>query len=107
MHFLGRLDSKNGIGVNRLIKEGAILVTCVNDIIDEISEFQNLTKKIVKHNVLVKKEYRKIYSILNDEPMSADEISLKTNNSVKCTLNLLSLMELEDLIEEIVGVRIC
>lgn len=101
--FLGRLDSKNGVGVNRLIKEGAIMVTSINDIIDEIPEFKKLKKRIVKQNEFVKKEYRKIYNILNDEPISLDEICLKTNNSIQATLNLLSLMELEDLIEEIVG----
>ena len=97
----------NGIGVNKLIKEGAIMAISPNDIIDEIPEFQNLKKKVSNQNNYVKKEYRRIYSILNDEPISVDEISLKTNNSIKCTLNLLSLMELEDLIQEIVGARIC
>ena len=77
------------------------------DIIDEIPEFRNLNKKIVKYNSFVKKEYRKIYSVLNDEPISLDEISIETKNSIQCTLNLLSLMELEDLVEEIVGARIC
>lgn len=99
----GRLDSKNGIGVNRLIKEGAIMVTYVNDIIDEIPEFQSLTKEIRLQNNFVKKEYRKIYNYLSDEPSSLDEICFKTNNGVKETLNLLSLMELDNLIEEIVG----
>lgn len=106
MQFLGRLDSKNGIGVNKLIKEGAILVTSPNDIIDELPAFKLLEKKIVQNN-FVKKEYRKIYSILNDEPISIDEISIKTNNTIKATLNLLTLMELEDLVQEIIGVRIC
>ena len=100
----GRLDSKNGIGVNNLIKRGAIMVTSAKDIVDEIPKFQFLIKRIPKRNDFVKKEYRKIYSILNDEPISIDEICSKTNNSISATLNLLSLMELDDLIEEIVGV---
>lgn len=102
--FPGRLDSKNGVGVNRLIQEGALMVVSANDIIHKIPEFQELTKEIPKRNSFVKKEYRKIYSILNDEPIPLDEICRKTNNSIPATLNLLSLMELEDLIEEIVGV---
>ena len=104
LQFLGRLDIIGGIGVNRLIKEGAIMVTNVKDIINNIPEFQELKKENIKQNYFVKKEYRKIYSILNDEPCSLDEISFKTGNTSKCTLNLLSLMELEDLVEEIVGV---
>lgn len=100
----GRLDSKNGIGVNKLIKRGAIMVTSVKDIIDEIPKFQSLIKEIPKRTEFVKKEYRRIYSILNDEPLCIDEICQKTNNSISATLNLLSLMELDDLIEEVVGV---
>ena len=100
----GRLDSKNGVGVNRLIKEeGAIMTISVGDIIDEIPEFQDLVKEISKQNDFVKKEYRKIYSILNEEPLGLDEICFKTNNSIQATLNLLSMMEMDDLIEEIVG----
>ena len=99
----GRLDSKNGIGVNRLIKEGAIMAISVNDIIDEIPEFQDLKKESFPKNNFVKKEYRKIYTYLNDEPIGIDELCLKTNNSIQATLNLLSLMEIDDLVEEIVG----
>ena len=99
----GRLDSKNGVGVNRMIKEGAIMVVSANDIIQEVPEFQNLSKNISIKNDFVKKEYRKIYSFLNDEPVSLDELCIKTNNGVQETLNLLSLMEIDDLIEEIVG----
>lgn len=103
LHFLGRLDSTNGVGVNHLIKEGAIMTISVKDIISEIPEFQNLVKPVPVNNSFIKKEYRRIYSILNEEPITLDEISIKTNNSIQATLNLLSLMELDDLIEEIVG----
>lgn len=104
----GRLDTVNGRGVNILIKNGAILASSPSDIIDEIPEFQQLKKKIVvKHNTSVKREYRKIYNVLSDIPVSLDEISIRTQNNIKCSLKLLSLMELDDLIEEIPGVRIC
>ena len=108
MQYLGRLDSKNGVGVNILIRKGAILANSPNDIIEEIPEFQNLKgKKISYHNSCIKREYRRIYDVLNDFPISLDEISIKTKNSVKCTMKLLSLMEIEDVIDEIPGVRVC
>ena len=68
---------------------------------------QGIERIFVKHNDFVKKEYRKIYNILTDIPISIDEISIKTQNDIKCTSNLLSLMEIEDLIDEIPGARIC
>ena len=103
LRFLGRLDTTNGVGVNRLIKEGAIMCISPNDIIEEIPEFQGLEKRFIKRSSIIKKEYRKIYNLLNDEPISLDEICLKTNNTIQATINLLGLMELDDLIEEKVG----
>ena len=79
------------------------MVISASDIIEKIPEFQILNKEIPKRNNFVKKEYRKIYSILDEDPISLDEICIKTNNEIEPTLNLLSLMELDDLVEEIVG----
>ena len=78
---------------------------CVSpdDIIQEIKEFQGLKKKITQRNCFIKKEYRRIYEILNDEPVCLDEICSRTSNSIQATINLLSLMELDDLIEEKIG----
>jgi DNA processing protein len=103
----GRLDSKYGKGVNKLIQKGAKLVIEPSDIIEEFEEFKLRKKRIITHNIRVKKEYRKIYEILGSFPISLEEISLRTQNNIRCTLNLLTLMELEDLVEQVVGVRIC
>jgi DNA processing protein len=103
----GRLDSTYGVGVNRLIQNGAKLVVDANDIIKDFEEFKNRSKRTIMQNPRVKKEYRKIYNVLGDFPISLEEISIKTQNSVRCTSNLITLMELEDLVEQVVGVRIC
>ena len=107
LQFLGKLDSKQGIGVNRLIQKGAKLVISAQDILNEFEELKNINKKIIKYNNCVKKEYRKIYNVLSDIPLSLDEISNRTENTIRCTTNLLSLMELEDLVTLVVGRRIC
>lgn len=107
LQFLGRLDSKQGIGVNRLIQKGAKLAVSAQDILNEFEELKNINKKIIKYNNCVKKEYRKIYNVLSEIPLSLDEISNKTENTIRCTTNLLSLMELEDLVTLVVGRRIC
>lgn len=103
----GRLDNKNGVGVNRLIKDGAIMTICTEDILDDFEEFKYKEKRKVFQNSRVKKEYRKIYELLSDEPISLEEISIKTNNTIKCTSKLLILMEMEDLVKNILGVRLC
>lgn len=103
----GRLDNKNGVGVNRLIKDGAIMTICTEDILNDFEEFKYKEKRKVFQNSRVKKEYRKIYELLSDKPISLEEISIKTNNTIKCTSKLLILMEMEDLVKNILGVRLC
>lgn len=103
----GRLDNKNGVGVNRLIKDGAIMTICTEDILNDFEEFKYKEKRKVFQNSRVKKEYRKIYELLSDKPISLEEISIKTNNTIKCTSKLLILMEMEDLVKNNLGVRLC
>ena len=103
----GRLDSKNGVGINNLIKNGAKLITNADDMLKDLEGFKNRKKRMIIQNSRVKKEYRKIYEILSEEPISLEEISFKTNNTIKCTLKLLTLMEMEDLVKQVIGVRIC
>lgn len=100
----GRLDSKNGVGINNLIKNGAKLVTNANDILKNFDEFRNKKKRMIIQNSRVKKEYRKIYEVLDENPISLEEIAYKTNNTIKCTLKLLTLMEIEDLVKQVMGV---
>ena len=99
----GRLDNKYGVGVNRLIQDGAKIVTNVNDILNDFLDWKNKKKRLVNYNMNVKKEYRKIYEVLNKIPISIDEISLKTDNDIICTSKLLTLMEIEDLVEQRLG----
>ncbi len=98
------LDSMYGVGVNKLIQNGAKLVTSVDDILVDFPEIMKRKKRIIIHNNYIKKEYRKIYDILSEVPKSIEEISIKTNNTIKCTAKLLTLMEIEDLIEQVKGI---
>ncbi len=107
MQFRGRLDNKNGVGVNKLIKNGAIMAISANDILQDFDEFKHKKKRKIIHNSRVKKEYRRIYEVLSEVPISIEEISIKTKNTVKCTSKLLTLMEMDDLVKNILGVRIC
>ena len=107
MLFLGRLDSLNGVGVNRLIKDGAIMAISAEDILKDFEEFRERKRRRINQNSRVKKEYRIIYEVLGKSPMSIEEISFKTNNNIKCTSKLLTLMEMEGIVKNILGVRIC
>lgn len=101
-HPLGTIT---GVGNNRLIREGAKLVTCADDIIEEY-EFLN-TKKIEKENVILKKqvkdEYKALYEILENKAISINSISKKLNCKISDLNYLITMMEIEGLIEVMPG----
>lgn len=94
----GRLGDKASVGTNAFIKEGALLTTDINDILEYYPQFMN---KKMKSNTekKVKSEYRKIYNLLKNKNCNIDEIARELKNkSVSEINNLLTMMELEDLI---------
>ena len=67
------IDDKNGVGTNRLIREGAILVTSVKDIISEFSEIKY--KEIKKQKQIKKQKENKILknNIVNNNKLNIQE----------------------------------
>ena len=100
------LENKKGITPNKLIKEGAFLVTEVEDIISKYPELE-LKKKIVKESkkeVLVNEEFKEIYNGLDGEnAIHINEIAKKLNLSVNEVSYKLMMMELEDLVVSLPG----
>lgn len=97
------MEDRAGIGTNRLIKNGAILVTNPNDI---LKFFKNkgevfIEKKTIER--IIPKEYKQIYNQLKMETLNADEISKKTKINIIEVNSLLTLMELEGYIENLPG----
>ncbi len=104
------VDDKHGIGTNRLIREGAKIVTCTKDILKEFPflVYQTLPKK-EKQNILNKrkecknKEYQEIYQLITEEPISIDEIVRKCHYNLKEINHIILMLELEELIEKVEG----
>lgn len=102
-------------GANQLIKEGAILVTTPEEIIKECDFIiKNECKKRIKNRspLVLKKqynlkeipmEYQEIYKILLEEGKSIDEIIRQTNKNISEIVGVLTMMELEEIIERIPG----
>ena len=93
----GNIDSKNSSGTNQLIKKGAILVTDINDILNEIEE----KSKEIKKEVNINNEYKKIYEILTNIPMHINEICKKTNSSMAEVNQIITMLEIEGLIKSL------
>lgn len=116
------IDSKCGIGTNKLIKQGAELVTSSDDIIELIKRNENFyckenrnnktnecskknNKKIEnkKDTKKIPKEYKFIYDIIKENQLNINEICKITNMNITQISGILTMMEIEELIEQLPG----
>ena len=93
------MNDNTGEGTNRLIKQGAYLVTELSDITNKFEFSKN--KEILDENTLqdIPTEYEEIYKCINDGINTADDIIKKLNIGIKDLNYLLTMMELEEYIE--------
>lgn len=99
----GKLDNSFGVGVNRLIKEGAILTTEIEDILTSYPQFMNKKRKSEAQKK-IKKEYRKIFNILSKADSSIDDLIIQTDYKIQDLLKILSNMQIENIISMEMGV---
>lgn len=99
----GSLDSKYSVGTNNLIKNGANLITSAVDIVKSYPQFENRKlKEEISQNV--KEEYKKIFfNIFSDKYLSLEEIIKKTGMPTREVITKLTLMELEEIVEQEIG----
>lgn len=109
----------HGVGPNTLIRKGAILATSAKDVIEEFPFLEykklkndsinlftkkenNFTKKQLKN-----KEYETIYNLINDKPISINEIYMKSKENISKINNILFMLEVEGYIKKEAGGYIC
>lgn len=98
------LENSKGITPNKLIKEGAFLVTEVEDIINKYPEMKFTKKKLEKYNETVKEEYKDIYNCLDYEKIiHINEISKIVKLNIGEVSYKLMMLELEDKIISLPG----
>lgn len=99
----GSLDSKYSVGTNNLIKNGANLITSAVDILKSYPQFENRKLK-VETSQNIKEEYKKIFfNIFSDKYLSLEEIIKKTGMPTREVITKLTLMELEEIVEQEIG----
>ncbi|MBN2105072.1 DNA-processing protein DprA [bacterium] len=103
----GHVGQKLSRGPHRLIKEGAKLIECVEDIIDEIpslkSEVQEKRRNHIVNNLSVIE--KKIWQALSDEPKHIDAVSAELELSTSELLAYLLSMELKNYIRQLSGMK--
>ena len=93
------LGRKNGVGTNNLIKEGAKLVTDIDDIL----KYLNVKRKQEKVERQIPSEYMQIYKAIDDEPTNINVICKKLKTNISQINASLMLMELEGYIKLMPG----
>lgn len=93
------LTSEMSQAPNLLLKQGAKLVTSIEDILDE---FQLTVSPKKKEEIVLNlnKEEKMIFDVLTKEPKMTDEIIMDTNFEIGQMLNLLSILEIKGVIEK-------
>lgn len=93
------LGRKNGVGTNNLIKEGASLITSVDDILDclHVEKKQEIAKREIP------KEYIEIYKAIEEEPTNINIICKKLKTDISNINATLMIMELEGYIKSLPG----
>ena len=93
----GNLDKKRSLGCNKLIQEGAYLVTSPEDVL-ELLEFENY---VVPEEKQIPTEYKEIYQCISNIPITPDEIARNTKKKINQISEALFMLEVDGLIKKL------
>ncbi len=93
----GQTDSSKSIGTNRLIQQGARLVTNVDDI---LSEFQLLPPKQVELLPELNCEEELIFQQLSQNPIHIDALCIQLKKDTPEVLSTLLMLELKNIVQQ-------
>ncbi|QQG44318.1 MAG: DNA-protecting protein DprA [Candidatus Roizmanbacteria bacterium] len=91
------LTSELSEAPNILLKQGAVLATSVEDILNEFNLKAAPSKKEV--NLTLTADEKKIYDCLSFQPLNADDLALECKTQIHNLLPLLSIMEVKKIID--------
>ncbi|MFA5087981.1 MAG: DNA-processing protein DprA [Candidatus Omnitrophota bacterium] len=106
----GEVDTPNSRGVNHLIKQGAKLVTCIEDILEELSlplhaalEDTQEKKILPQETEALGPQEREIIEQLGPQPVHIDELSWRVKLPINFIMAALLRLELKGLIKQLPG----
>jgi len=102
----GNIDNPLSAGTNALIKQGAVVVTSVEDILDELYprlKTQLQAEHEAATDAALTAEEKSVYDILSHEPLHVDAICSAVKRSPSAVLSLLLTLELNNMVKQLPG----
>ncbi|HEX4084379.1 MAG TPA: DNA-processing protein DprA [Chthoniobacteraceae bacterium] len=103
----GQIDRPGAAGSNRLIQQGAKLVTCAADILDDLNTlFPNLPREqapAAARAAALKPDEKLVYEAINDDETPIDVIISKTNLPSGRVSSTLLLLEMKHMVKQLPG----
>lgn len=103
----GRIDSSGSVGTNALLKQGAKLVTCCQDILEELNLNQSVTEKqdddLVNYNKVCGQDEDRLYNCIGNQAIAIDELIEKASLPSNRVFSLILKLQFRKLIKELPG----
>ena len=93
---------KTGVGTNRLIQEGAKLVICPQDILEEFNIFEE-QNEYAEIEIKIEEQFQEIYNVLTYMPTNINVIAKKCKLNISEVMQKLLLMEVKGYIKALPG----
>lgn len=101
----GSINSPVSRGPNKLIQQGAKLVTCADDVIDELNLTMVAEKTAVQLALPESTEEALLMSHLSTQPVHVDELSRASGLAPSLISSTLTLMELKGTVQQVGGMN--
>lgn len=104
----GKVDSRNSFGTHALIKQGAKLVSCLEDILEELNLDMIIPQQPGQDKELVgipklSPEAAALYGLISEVPKSLEEILVKVKLTPSVAMKELLSLEIRHLIRQVPG----
>lgn len=96
----GSVLSDNSAGCHRMLRDGARLVTCADDVLDDLRIGQRKDQAAVQQALPLTDGERRMLNHINADPQHIDEIIAAANVPVSEGLALISMLELKGIVRD-------
>jgi len=96
----GSVLSDNSAGCHRMLRDGARLVTCADDVLDDLRIGQRREQAAVQQALPLTDAERRLLNHINADPQHIDEIIAAANLPVAEGLALISMLELKGIVRD-------